>query len=239
MKEILNVIRLDFITASPLAVGANLLILLFSIWFGFFYSPLILIFLTVGAIGFILPLNVAAAKSGFNKFYGILPVSRKNITMGRFLYIFLVFFISQSAAAVLALTAHSLRLCDLLPDSKSTMLEMVRASFDSKNVTLFLIFLISGVVCIISAYLEMMIQIHGDEHLINIIAFTVISIAALFIAGVYLDSNTALHFSGIFDIFYNIPTNTAQFALGINAAELVLCLFFGCIAVLRTSAREL
>ena len=92
MREILKIMRFDFLTARPLAIipAATIAVIFFGL--SLFFAPLICSYITLVAMIFVIPLQAVAEKSGFHKLYGTLPVRRSNITRARFLYIFLVHF---------------------------------------------------------------------------------------------------------------------------------------------------
>lgn len=94
MKQIINLMKLDFITVK----GKSLLI--FSILFaavcvvGFFSVPILPIYLVLFS-GFALqPIFSTAEHSGFNKLYGILPVKRRYIVIARFALLTIVMLIT-------------------------------------------------------------------------------------------------------------------------------------------------
>lgn len=84
MKQIINLMKLDFITIK----GKSLLI--FSILFaaicivGFFSVPILPICLVVFSGFSLQPIFSTAEHSGFNKLYGILPIKRRDIVIARF-----------------------------------------------------------------------------------------------------------------------------------------------------------
>ena len=91
MKDILKVTRFDYITAKPIAFGGIMLSVLIFGSLSLFFSPMICSYISIIAMICIVPLQKTADKSDFNKLYGILPVDRRSITRGRFLYIYLVY----------------------------------------------------------------------------------------------------------------------------------------------------
>lgn len=84
MKEILNLIKLDFITVKrkslPLMCILTVAITVFSV----FTMPHMAVVLIIFSGLLAQPVFVIAEKCGYNKLYGILPVKRRSIVFGRF-----------------------------------------------------------------------------------------------------------------------------------------------------------
>lgn len=91
MKNYLNLMRFDFITAVCSAgnrpAAAALLIAAAYLILVFLGVPLISIALYIGGVLLIAPLQGAAEKYNFNKLYGILPVQMRTVIQARFLLI--------------------------------------------------------------------------------------------------------------------------------------------------------
>lgn len=187
MKDILKVMRFDFLTAAPLASFAMIVIFFLCTSLSLFFSPMICSYITFVAMLFVIPLQGTADKCGFNKLYGILPVKRKNITRARFLYIYLVHFLTEILELLIVVTAKSLRLYRILPNQNSEMMQFVRESFADTLITLIIVFGIFTFFCLMFSYMEMMGQIHGMENEFKIIMITigVISVIILIFTALY------------------------------------------------------
>ena len=161
MKDILNIMRFDFLTAKPLALGGMIFtVVLFGI-LSMLFSPLIASYITFASMIFVIPLQGIADKSGFHKLYGILPVKRRSITRARFLYIFLVHFLTELLEAVIICIAKGAELYRFLPNQEGETMIMVKESFADTRLTLLMMFGIFTALCVLFSYMEMMGQIHG------------------------------------------------------------------------------
>lgn len=107
MKEILKIMRFDFLTAKPFALVTFIISAVVFFVLSLILSPIINAYISFMAMIFVIPLQSVADKSDFNKLYGILPVKRSNITRARFLYIFCVIFASEILEFVLAVISKS------------------------------------------------------------------------------------------------------------------------------------
>ncbi len=179
MKDILNIMRFDFLTAKPIAFGAMLCtVLLFGI-LSMLFSPIIASYITFVSMIFVIPLQGIADKNGFNKLYGILPVNRKNITRARFLYIFLIHFVTELLELVLGCIARTAKLYLLLPNQEGATMQMVKESFEDTSLALEMVFGMFIFLCLIFSFMEMMGQIFGRENEFKIIMITLGIIAAI------------------------------------------------------------
>ena len=126
MKDILRLMRFDFLTASAISkssseyiAGVFMIVIALAVpLFIFPHSSFMYIFL---AAPLIIPLQSYAEKSGFNKLYGILPVKRKSITRARFLYIFLTHFAMEIVSILILVISIYAKLYELLPIGKAFM----------------------------------------------------------------------------------------------------------------------
>ena len=173
MKDILNIMRFDFLTAKPLASGEMVFtVLLFGI-LSMLFSPIIASYITFGAMVFVIPLQSVADKSGFNKLYGTLPVKRRNITRARFLYIYLVHFLTELLELAIVCISKTAELYRLLPNQEGETMQFVKESFADTKLTLLMVFGIFTVFCLLFSFMEMMGQIHGRENEFKIIMITI------------------------------------------------------------------
>lgn len=238
MKDILKIIRFDFLTAKPIALVAFIIAVVLFTLLSLFFSPIIISYITLAATVFVIPLQGIADKSGFNKLYGTLPVKRRNITRARFLYIFLVHFAAEVLGLILAATAMSLKLYRVLPNQVGEMMQMVKNGFE--NTKLPLLMIIGGFIlfCLMFSYMEMMGQIHGRENEFKIIVIT-LGVLTVLLVGFLTLSNRGI-----------IPTiqmpslpGTVQGLLLLGAALNIvmcgICLIFGEITANKLAKREL
>ncbi|MDE5859655.1 MAG: hypothetical protein K2H23_04635 [Oscillospiraceae bacterium] len=238
MKDILKIMRFDFLSAKPLALRAFIIVVVLFSLLSLFYSPLISSYITFGAMVFVIPLQAVADKSGFNKLYGTLPVKLSNITRARFLYIFLVHFAAEMLELVLAVTAKSLKLYRVLPNQNSEMMQMVKESFEDTKLTLLMVIGIFTVFCLIFSYMEMMGQIYGRENEFKIIMITLGVLTVLLVVFLTLSDH------GIIPTIQmpSLPdTVQGLLLLGavLNIVMFGICLIFGEITASKLAKREL
>ncbi|MDE6594830.1 MAG: hypothetical protein K2K44_02325 [Oscillospiraceae bacterium] len=238
MKDILKIMRFDFLTAKPLALRAFIVIAVLFSLLSLFFAPLICSYITFGAMVFVIPLQAVADKSGFHKLYGTLPVRRKSIARARFLYIFLVHFAVEMLELVLAAAAMSLKLYRVLPNRNGEMMQMVKDSFGDTKLTLLMVIGMFTVSCLIFSYMEMMGQICGRENEFKIIMITLGILTVLLVGFLILSDR------GIIPAI-NVPSlpDTAQGVLLLGAALNIvmfgICLIFGEITANKLARREL
>lgn len=238
MKDILKIIRFDFLTAKPIALVAFIIAVVLFTLLSLFFSPIIISYITLTAMVFVIPLQGIADKSGFNKLYGTLPVKRRNITRARFLYIFLVHFAAEVLGLILAATAMSLKLYRVLPNQVGEMMQMVKNGFENTKLPLLMIIGGFTLFCLMFSYMEMMGQIHGRENEFKIIVIT-LGVLTVLLVGFLTLSNRGI-----------IPTiqmpslpGTVQGLLLLGAALNIvmcgICLIFGEITANKLAKREL
>lgn len=241
MKDILNIMRFDFLTAYPLAHKIFAAVAALFILLGLFLAPLACAYITLGSMIFVIPLQSVAEKSDFRKLYGTLPVRRRNITRARFLYIFLVHFAAEVLELILAFISMPLKLYRVLgalPNLNGEMMQMIEKSFVDTKLTLVIIIGVFAVFCLIFSYMKMMGQICGRENEFKIIIIT-IGIIAIPAIGIAILIN-----KGAIPVI-KLPSlpDTAQGMLIVgavlNVIMLGLCLLFGEITAGKLAGREL
>jgi len=238
MKDIMKVMRFDFLTAKPMALAGMIFTALFFGTLSLLFSPTIAAYITFVSMIFVIPLQSVADKSGFHKLYGILPVERKNITRARFLYIFLLHFLSELLELAIAAAAISLQLYRFLPNQNGEMMQMVKDSFADTRLTLLMIIVIFAALCFLFSFMEMMGQIHGRENEFKIIMITIGVLALIAFAFTVLNG---------FDLIPavqlpSLPQSVSgMLKLGavLNVIMLGICLLFGEITAGRLAKREL
>ncbi len=237
MKDILKAVRFDYLTVAPFAwFGVVLSALLFG-GLSLLLAPAMCAFLSIIAPFFVLPLQIVADQCGFNKLYGVLPVSRKSLVRGRFLYLFLVHLAVQLAELVIAGIAHAANLYRFLPNQESSMMKIVGDAFANRSFTLLAVFGVCVLVGICMAFVEMMTQIKGRESLLRIVflAFSAILVTAFIIAKLVKKEILTLDLP-------RLPSDPAGMLLTGAAADLVLlavCVICGEITAAAMEKREL
>lgn len=238
MKDVLKLMRFDFLTARSMALGAFAVIAFMCFLLSLFFSPLICAYITFGIMTFILPLQSVADKNDFNKLYGILPVQRKSITRARFLYIFLAHFITQLLEIVLAFISSSLQLYRLLPNQNSATMQMVHDAFNNSSLTFITITGVFILLCLVFSYLEMMGQIHGKENEIKILIITLGVIGILVIGYFILSADNIIPSLKL----PNLPTTIigkAILGVCLNLVTFGICMLFCEITANKLAKREL
>lgn len=238
MKDILKIMRFDYLTAKPLAFGPALIIAALFFVLSLFFSPVICSYITFGAMMFVVPLQGVADKSGFHKLYGILPVKRKNITRARFLYIFFMHFFMEMIECALAVIAFNLKLNRLLPNQNGEIMQMVNKGFSDNSFIIIAIVGVFIIICLLFGYMEMMGQIFGRENEMKIIIITLGVLSVLAIGILMLAEHEIIPALKL----PSLPETTAgKVILGavLNVVMLGICLLFGEITAHRLAKREL
>ena len=238
MKDILKIMRFDFLTAKPVALISFLLVLIICCGLGLVFSPMICGYTMFGAMVFVIPLQSMADKNNFNKLYGILPVERKNITRARFLYIFLVHFASEIIEFISAVIAKALKLYRLLPNQDGEMLQMIRESFADTNLIFTIIIGMFAFFCICFSYMEMMGQIFGRENEMKIITISLGVVVVLIVGFLTLSEHDIIPTFSL----PSMPSSVSGkiiLAVVINIVMFLLCMIFGEITAKKLSGREL
>lgn len=238
MKDILKIMRFDFLTAKPLAIGPALIVMVLCFALGLFFSPMICTYIMLGAMLFVIPLQSIADKSNFHKLYGILPVKRKNITRARFMYVFTICFISEIIECVLAVIAFQLKLYRVMPNQNGEMMQMVKTGFSDTSIIFISIVGAFTFFCLMFGYMEMMGQIFGRENEMKIILITLGVLSVLAMGFLTLSDHDIIPTFKL----PNLPTTiTGKVTLSviINIVMFGVCLLFGEITANKLAKREL
>ena len=238
MKDILKVMRFDYLTARPLAIVELVFSIVMLGSLSLFFSPIICSYLTLLSMVLVIPLQSTAEKSGFHKLYGILPVGRRSITRARFLYIYLVFFLMQLLELGIACLAWTLRLCRIFEGTGTGLAALVADSFSDRPLALQMIFGLFTVMCLLFSYMEMMGQIFGRENEFKIIMATIGAVCALAFLFAFLSEHDLIP-PGLLPHLPETAAGTVVLGAVLDAAVLGLCLLFGEITASKMAAREL
>ncbi|MGN1137386.1 MAG: hypothetical protein ACI4SF_14350 [Oscillospiraceae bacterium] len=238
MKDILKIMRFDYFTAKPIAFGGMIFTILLFGSLGLLFSPIICSYISIIAVILVMPLQKTADKSGFNKLYGILPVDRKNITRGRFLYIFMVFFSFEVLELVLVAIANTLKLYRIFPNQNSELIQMAKDSFANTQFTMLMVFVMFAIFCLFTSYMEMMGQIHGRESDFKTIVITIGVISVIAFAFVFLSEHDMLPLIKL----PSLPESVGGMLLigaVLDLLMLAICMLFGEITARKLVKREL
>ena len=236
MKDMLKIMRFDFLTAADTGYFPAVFLAALSVSGAFLFGPGCAAALILTSICFILPLTSVAEKSEFHKLYGILPVKRKNITRGRFLYIFMLHFIPEMIALLLLKPAFTLKAYRILPNQGSASLQMIENAFSSEfRSPCMIIFTVFSISCFAFLYMEFTGQIFGHENDIKSIMVLLLTVTAVVTTLTALGSHDIIQVD--FEKIRNIKTLTAGIFL--NTLLLMICLLLGEITAGKVSAKEI
>ena len=228
--------RFDFLTVRETGIFPAFFLAALSVTGSFLFGPSYAAALILTSICFIIPLTGATEKSELHKLYGILPVNRKNITRGRFLYIFMLHFIPEMIALLLLKPAFSLKLYRYLPNQGSTNLQLIENAFSSGfRGPCLIIFLVFSLACFAFLYLEFTGQLFGHENDLKSIMILLTVVTAVVMTVTLLGSNGIIHMD-----FQKIKnTNTLTVGILANAVMFIITLLLGETAAGKLSAKEL
>ena len=240
MKEIWNAARLDFIMIKPIMLPAYLLVCAMAVVMGLFFSPMMAFFLVITAPLLVVSLKKKKKKYGFHKLYGILPVHRKNITRGRFLYLYLSHFIPELAGLLLVRAAITFQLWRLLPGVTGDIKSMIEETFDPQNMSIYT--MLAGLFiafCLLFSYMQMMGQIFGVENEMKIVMITLAVVTVGALAFFWLSDHEIIPRFQIPDLSALTPAQAVRFILIDNLAALAGNVVFCEITAAKVSQREL
>lgn len=171
MKDILKMVQFDYIAGErllPLVLIAFVLCSAVAV----LLTPLAAAVLIPFAVCIFLPVQSMAARCGFNKFYGIIPVPRSSITKAAFLE----YTVSAFAGELIALLIHTAA-------KKAKIYLSVRQAFTDTlalDDTLFgseqsaaLVVILFAVISIFVCYMRMMSDLFGQENEAKTLIITV------------------------------------------------------------------
>ena len=240
MKEIVKMARFDYHLARNTAFGGTLLLLAISVLFSLFFSPIASTYMIFNIGVFLVPVTSAETKNGFEKMYGTLPVHRKSIVRGRFLYILISAIIMEVTTIIISALSIALNLNRFLV-KKGGLMEAAELTFSFKQMPLYIIGTLIMFVffSLLFSFNEMLGQIKGrGNDLRNIMIMLVVGIA-IGIAYMKLAYDKEI-LPKISDI--QIPESVAESIvpfIAVNIIISVIIMVFGEIAANIVSKREL
>lgn len=239
MKELLKIVHFDYLTAKPLTLSKYITAAVIAYVLSVVISPIAAGYLIFIGMFMINALSGVGEKSEFNKLYGILPVKRKNITRARFLYIFLVMFISELTELLMAASSFAIKFYRFLPDKSTLAVSIGRKSIEEGKLSAYA-FLILGFAafCIMFSYMEMMSSFFGRENEFKIIIVTlgVLTVLILIVNAII---------NSMDNVVIKIPslpkTATGRIiaVLVVNIAVFCINVLFGELTANKVSKREL
>ncbi len=240
MKEILYVMKLDFISVRSTAIGVLFILGIFTIPVAFLFTPysglLVLEFLPIILIG---PLQVFDGKYG-NKLHGVLPVHRKNITRGRFALYTVMFLCIELSVMLLTTAAVYADLNELLPVESSAFLQNQQFAFEPE--TLPELFCMASMMSLffwlLFSFFEMTGQIFGKENEMKIFIICGIVVVGLIVGVLTLTDAGILPYFQVPELPETM-SGVIRFAVIGNIVVAVICAAFSEITALVVSKREL
>lgn len=240
MKDILNLMRFDYITAKQSGSGPLIAALLLCSLLSWFLAPFCAVYLICAGFAFCTPVQKKADSAGLPKIYGILPVKRKNIARARFLYFWLIMFLVEILAIGIVLLSGVLKLNRFLPNQNSAAVQTIVEMNNQEEIWTFL----GGVVImfvfctVVLLYVEMMGQIFGRENEMRILFLTLGIIAGVVFVFFWLSAHDILPMLS-FDGEDNTDLQNIIYSVCANIGVLIAALLFGEITAHIVSKREL
>ncbi|MBQ5311552.1 MAG: hypothetical protein ILP19_05875 [Oscillospiraceae bacterium] len=238
MKDILKMMRFDFLTARPLAMPTLIAVTVLCVCIAPFTSPLVIAWSSFATMAFVIPLQLSGAGREQNKIHGILPVARKTVTRARFLYIYTLYLATSIVQAVLMFIVKALALYRLLPDQRSSTTQLIAAAFENTGMTYMGLVGFFVFCTLIFTYMEMMGQIFGHENDMRIILLTLGAVTVIAVAFFTLSSKGIIPMMKVPSLPTEEPARAALL-LAVYALMLVITLIFGEITASVVSKREL
>lgn len=180
MKDILKMIRFDYIAVKSLTVPYVIGFIAVSLVLSLFGIPLgVLCFAAVEAV--FAPVQELASPDS-RKIYGILPVGRDAVTRAGFLEIIVPLFAGELLSLMFLLISNSSKLYRIFPKTVGGIIEGL---FDNDlnfpfGELCIIVILTSVYLCILAAYLEMMSAVQsGKNDLINLLTAIAVTAAVI------------------------------------------------------------
>lgn len=240
MKEILHVMRYDFISVKSTAIGMLFILGIFAVPGAFLITPysglLALEFLPIILIG---PLQMFDGKYG-NKLHGVLPVHRKSITRGRFALYTVLFLCIELFVMLLTTAAVYANINELLPVDSVSFLREQQFAFEVEILPeLFcMCTMMSMFFWLLFSFFEMTGQIFGKENEMKIFIICSIVVVGLIVGVLTLTDAGILPYFQVPELPETI-SEVIRFAVIGNIAVCVLCAVFCEITAHVVSKREL
>lgn len=186
MKDVLKMIRFDYISVKPLTVSYVIGFIAVCLVLSLFGIPLGVFCFAASAAVFA-PVQETAS-SDTRKIYGILPVRRDAVTKAAFLEMTVPLFIGELLSLIFLLISNFSKLYRIFP---KTVVGIIEELFDfsqnDANIAFgelcIILILLSVYLCILAAYMEMMSAIQSRENdiknLLTAIALTAAVIVVL------------------------------------------------------------
>ena len=239
MKDILNMLRFDFLTVKGVAVPFWLVICGMCLLLALFFGPMIALFASFSTVCIAIPLSNVAEKSNLRLLYGILPLDRRNIARGRFLLIYLAQLVTELFSLAVIWTAGQLSLYRLLPNQESSTMQMVANGFPAQpSVYVFVSYFFAALVLFVG-YLEMMGQIYGRDNEMKVIMITTVVMTVVGFGYLKLAEAGILPAIDIERLIMPSDTDVPSIIIALNCIVPAVTVVFSEITAAVTAKREL
>lgn len=182
MKEITNLIKLDFICLKRKVMIPAIILILFVTTTALLMGPIMAVPMVAFSGLFIYPMFNIAAKNEFDKLYGTLPINRSKIVLARFLSGYIAMFLMTLFMFIIAEITLHVGFYENLEGMRA-LKEEITPDTESLLVLFSVVYLLG---CTISAIEYTLIWIFGvEKEAVSIIGFGIIlGVIIWFICGV-------------------------------------------------------
>ncbi|MBP5432061.1 hypothetical protein [Ruminococcus sp.] len=246
MKEIMKLIRFDFITSVNSALpffGGMLLICLIITAFGVF-NPIFGVFLFISSAAFFAPAQNTANNPNFRRVRGILPVSRASFVRAEFTETIIALLVSELITLILMGISRLSKLYEIFPPKFEIFCKEIHTCeginvFDEKIVKfVHLVIFVCALLIVQVTFINMRSAIEKHEHDIrNILLVFAVAIIA-FIVSVELVLRKVIP---PYDewLFPSSAAGTWVWGIALNVAAVALSILFCRITVKKTADYEI
>ena len=241
MRDILKMIRFDYLCVRQIALLLMLTLYAMLLIAASAFSPMSVVFSSIGVFLLMSALHNAEDRSAMNRLYGTLPVRLKSIVRARFCFLILLCLITEAVQIISALIACRLQLyrCFLNPQSENY--QLIASTFNNSDG--FAVFLPVMLFCgcgFILGLLEMTGLLFGRENQIKSVLILLGIAGTLLFAFFALDMHGAIPEEIDLEVFMaHISEKRVRFALCGNIVTILFCLLFGEITAKALEKKEL
>ena len=245
MKEIVKLIRFDYITsrnsALPFFCGMLIISLLLAV-FGVF-NPMFNIFLIIACVGFFAPSMAATQKPEYRRVQGILPVSRAAFVRAEFAEYMLGVVASETITLILMGINKLSKLYEIFPRNFEVFCKEIheadRMSFEKGVEFKFvhLVIFVSVLLIVQIAFIAMRSDIEKHQHDIRNVLLTFSLAILVFIVSIILVTRGIIPPYNEW-LFPSTDVGTWIWGITLNAAAVALGILFCHITVKKTADYE-
>lgn len=124
MKNIMNLMKLDFIALKSKMLPLVLICLVLSAMISIFVLPHFVYAFLITSAMILQPMFIIAEKNGFNKLYGILPVKRTEIVAARFILGFIIIVVSAVILTIIGYIGTWINIAGRFPEETAMLIEL-------------------------------------------------------------------------------------------------------------------